>query len=67
MKEKIQRIISKFYSKEWILFSWVGKYEIRKLLAKTTAFYMLGKMLRAFHTLSHLILDKNPMLRVLLL
>lgn len=47
-------------------FSWVGKYQIRKLLARTTASYMLGKMLRASHALSHLILDKNPMLKVLL-
>lgn len=64
MKEKIQRIISKFYSKQWILFSWVGKYQIGKLLARTSASYMLGKMLGAFHALSHLIIDKNPMLKV---
>lgn len=47
--------------------SWVGgECQISKLSPRTAAYYALGKMLRTFHALSHLIRDNNPLLRVLL-
>lgn len=44
-------------------FFWVeGECQIRKSFATITAYYVLGKTLRTFYALSHLILDNNPMM-----